>query len=179
MNDVFNIDKIEDKILSENISNTMQIIQQHFRPTEYKSIACILTDKISLDRASQMTGIKKSCISRYRNLKNKSKIFAEINKKRSNENFKSVLDSWGDVNVTITSGKSQKRMPQRCWDENYENFLKYYKNQTGKEVGPSFEWFKKQTKQRRWLRSNYDRYRCSICYLGKEAIKLKYQQTKN
>ena len=28
------------------------------------------------------------------------------------------------------------------------------------------------------MRSNYDRYRCSICYLGKEAIELKCQQQK-
>ena len=68
------------------------------------------------------------------------------------------------------SGKSQKRIPQRCWNENYEIFLEYYKNQMEEEVGPSFEYFKQQDKKRRWLESNYDRYRCSICYLGKEAI---------
>ena len=49
---------------------------------------------------------------------------------------------------------------------------------TGKEIVPSFDWFRKQAKQRRWLRSNYDRYRCSICYLGKEEAKLKYQYNK-
>ena len=49
---------------------------------------------------------------------------------------------------------------------------------TGEEIVPSFDWFRKQAKQRRWLRCNYDRYRCSICYLGKEAAKLKYQHNK-
>ena len=175
VDDVFNVDKIENKILSENISSALQIIQQDFSKTEYNSIACLLTDKISLDKASQLSGIKKSCISRYRNLKNKNKIFIELKEKKINENFRVVLDAWGDVNVMTTSGKSQKRMPQKCWKENYEHFLGYYKNKTEEEVGPSFEWFKKQVKQRRWLRSNYDRYRCSICYLGKEAKKLKYQ----
>ena len=29
------------------------------------------------------------------------------------------------------------------------------------------------------VKSNYDRYRCSICYLGKEAAKLKHQQNKS
>ena len=50
---------------------------------------------------------------------------------------------------------------------------------TGEEIVPSFDWFRKQTKQSRWLRSNYDRYRCSICYLRKEAAKLKYQHNKS
>ena len=60
-----------------------------------------------------------------------------------NENFQAVLDAWDDVNVMTISGRSQKRMPQRFWNENYENFLEYYKNQTEEEeVGPSFEWFK-------------------------------------
>ena len=70
-------------------------------------------------------------------------------------------------------------MPQKCWKENYEHFLEYYKNQTEEETGPSFDWFKTHAKKKRWLKSNYDRYRCSICYLGKEAAKLKYQQNKS
>ncbi len=101
----------------------MQVIQQHFSPVEYKSIGCLLTDNISLDRASQLTGIKKRNISRYRNLKNKNKIFDKFKKKKVNENFEVVLNAWGDVNVMTTSGKSQKRMPQRCWSENYEKYI--------------------------------------------------------
>ena len=55
----------------------------------------------------------------------------------------------------------------------------YYKNQTGEEIGPIFTWFKKQVKERRWLRSNYDCYRFSICYLAKKAAKLKHQHDKS
>ena len=64
------------------------------------------------------------------------------------------------------------------WKENYYYFLKFFINQTGEEVRPSFNWFKKQVKERRQLRSNYDRYRCSICYLRKEATKFKHQHNK-
>ena len=174
----FEVNKLEDKILSENISNSMEIIKKNFSPEEYKSIACLLTDKIPLDRAFQLTGIEKSCISRYRTLKNKNKIFEELNKKRSNEYYQTVLNAWGDVNVTVISGKSQKRMPEKCWKENYLNFCKFYKNYSEQENIPSFDWFRKQAISRRWLRSLYDRYRCCICYLGKEAKKLKDQQNK-
>ena len=55
----------------------------------------------------------------------------------------------------------------------------FFVNQTGEEVRPNFDWFKKQVKERRWLRSSYDRYRCSICYLGKEAAKLKLKHNKS
>ena len=78
-----------------------------------------------------------------------------------------MLNSWGEVNMAVISGKSQKRMPQKRWKENYYNFLKFFINQNGEEIRPSFKCFKKQIKERIWLRSNYDRYRCSICYLGK------------
>ena len=143
MDNAFNVNKTEDNILSENILSTMQVLQKHFRPVECKSIDCLLTDNISLDRASQLTGITKKNISRYRNLKNKNKIFEEFEKKRMNENFQTVLDAWGDVNVMTILGKSPKRMPQRRWNEIYEIFLEYYKSQMEEEeVGPSFEWFK-------------------------------------
>ena len=66
-------------------------------------------------------------------MKNKNKIFEEFEKKRRNQNFQAVLDAWGDVNVMTISGKSQKCIPQRCWNENYENFLEYYNNQTEEE----------------------------------------------
>ena len=148
----FNIYKAEDMILWENISNTLKITQKYFSPVQHKRIACLLTDKISLDRAVELTGINSYCISKYRCLKNKNgdNIFTKLKDKRINENYKSVLNSWGEVNVVVISRK------------------------------PSFEWFKKQVKERRWLRSNYDRYyyRCSICYLGKEAAKLKLQHNK-
>ena len=133
MDNTFNVNKTEDNILSENILSTMQVLQKHFLPVECKSIGCLLRDDISLDRSSQLTGITKKNISRYRNLKNKNKIFEEFEKKTMNENFQAVLDAWGDVNIMTISGKSQKRMPQRCWNENYENFLEYYKNQTEEE----------------------------------------------
>ena len=139
-------------ILSENISNTLKIIQKYFSPIEHKIIACLLTDKISLDRAVTLTGINSYCISKYRYLKNKNEddIFTKLNNKRINENYRSVLNSWGEVNVVVISGKSQKRMPQKCWKENYDNFLKFFINQTGEEVRPSFDWFKKQVKERRY-----------------------------
>ena len=108
VDDVFNVYKAEEKILSENILRTMQVIQQHFNPVEYKSIGCLLTDNISLDRASQLTGITKRNISRYRNLECRNKIFKKFEKKKFNENFEIVLNAWGDVNVMTTSGKSQK-----------------------------------------------------------------------
>ena len=151
VDDVFNIYKAEDMILSENISNTLKIIQKYFNPIEHKIIACLLTDKISLDRAVTLTGINSYCISKYRYLKNKNEddIFTKLNNKRINENYRSVLNSWGEVNVVVISGKSQKRMPQKCWKENYDNFLKFFINQTGEEVRPSFYWFKKQVKERR------------------------------
>ena len=86
------------------------------------------------------------------------------------------MDSWGEMNVVVISGKYQKSMPQKCWKENYNHFSEFYMKRTREEIVPSFDWFRKQTKQRRWLRCNYDRYRSSICFLGKEAMKLKYQQ---
>ena len=60
-----------------------------------------------------------------------------------------MLDSWGEVNVAVISGKFQKRMSQKCWKKNYYNFLKVFINQTEEEVRPSFDWFKKQVKERR------------------------------
>ena len=84
------------------------------------------------------------------------------------------MDSWVEMNVVVISGKSQKRMPQKFWKENYNHFSEFYMKRTGEEIVPSFDWFRKQSKQRRWLKNNYDRYRCSIYYLGKEAAKLKY-----
>ena len=123
MDNTFNVNKTEDNILSENILSTMQVLQKHFRSVGCKSIGCLLTDNISLDRASQLTGIiKKKNISRYINLKNNFFFFEEFEKKRVNENFQAVLDAWDDVNVMTISGRSQKRMPQRVWNENYENF---------------------------------------------------------
>ena len=98
-----------------------------------------------------MTGINSYCISKYRNLKNKNgdDIFTKLKNKKINENYISVLNSWGEVNAAVISGKSQKRMSQKFWKENYYNFLKFFINQTGEEVRPSFDWFKKQVKERR------------------------------
>ena len=41
----FEVNKLEDKILSENISNSMEIIKKNFSPEEYKSIACLLANR--------------------------------------------------------------------------------------------------------------------------------------
>ena len=51
VDNTFNVNKTEDNILSENILSTMQVLQKHFHPVECKSIGCLLTDNISLDRA--------------------------------------------------------------------------------------------------------------------------------
>ena len=181
VHDVFNIEKTEENVLSENISNTLKIVKKYFSPVQHKRIGCLLTDKLSLDRAVELTGINNSSISKYRNLKNKNgdDIFAELKNKRINENYTLVLDSWGEMNVVVISGKYQKRMSQKCWKENYNHFSEFYIRRTGEEIVPSFDWFRKQTKQRRWLRINYNRYRCSIFYLGKKAAKLKYQHNKS
>ena len=59
VDNTFNVNKAEDNILSENILSTMQVLQTNFRPVECKIIGFLLTDNISLDRASQLTGIMK------------------------------------------------------------------------------------------------------------------------
>ena len=93
-------------ILSENISNALKIIQKYFSPIEHKRIACLLADKISLDRAVELTDINSYCISKYRYLKNKNgdDIFTKLKNKKINENYRSVLNSWGEVNVAVISG---------------------------------------------------------------------------
>ena len=124
VNDIFNIYKAEDMILSENISNALKIIQKYFSLIQHKRIACLLTDKISLDRAVTLTRINSYCISKYRYLKNKNgdDIFIKLKNKKINENYRSVLNSWGEVNVAVISGKSQKGMSQKWWKENYYSF---------------------------------------------------------
>ena len=78
VDDVFNVNIEEANILSGNISSTLKLIQKYFSPTEHKSITCLLTDKIQLDGASKLTGIKNESVSRYRMLNNKNKNFEEL-----------------------------------------------------------------------------------------------------
>ena len=72
---------------------------------QHKRIACLLTDKLSLDRTIELTGINSYCISKYRYLKNKNgdDIFTILNNKKINQNYSSVLNSWGEVNVAVIS----------------------------------------------------------------------------
>ena len=49
VNDIFNVNRKEDNILSKNISSTLKLIQKYFSSSKHKSIACLLTDKIQLD----------------------------------------------------------------------------------------------------------------------------------
>ena len=59
------------------------------------------------------------------------------------------LDEWGEVNVFTTSGKSQKRMPHKSFEDNYQTFSKYYNDKVGYENSPSLQWFTENVKKKK------------------------------
>jgi hypothetical protein len=63
------------------------------------------------------------------------------------------LDEWGEFNVFTISGKSQKRMPHKSFEDNFLAFSKYLyiKDKVSDEnsVGPSLQWFKENVNKKK------------------------------
>ena len=171
LKDTFEV--ISDK-LADNFYSTLNIMKnnENMCPVLYKSVATCLTANLSLNDAFKISGINYSTISKYRKKLNVSKLFVQKKHSNINESYMQKLDEWGEVNVFTTSGKSQKRMPHKSFEDNYQTFSKYYNDKVGYENSTSLQWFTENVKKRKWLNAKFDRYRCSICFLGNKARKL-------